>query len=81
VSGRVQGVGFRYSTAIEAKRLGLVGWVRNRADGTVEVEAEGTDAAITDFLAWLDKGPPGASVLRVEAENIEPSGGPGFAIE
>jgi acylphosphatase len=62
IRGRVQGVGFRYSTIHEARRLGLSGWVRNRSDGAVEVWSEGPLEKQTSFLTWLHRGPPGARV-------------------
>ena len=66
--GRVQGVFFRAFTAAHARRLGLVGWVRNLPDGrTVEVVAEGGRAALDELLALLREGPPGAWVSGVEA--------------
>jgi acylphosphatase len=71
VSGRVQGVGFRWSAVSEARRLGLRGRVRNAADGSVEVEAEGVAGSLADFLAWLRRGPPGAWVTGVE---VDPAG-------
>ena len=65
VSGRVQGVGFRWFVVGEAERLGLRGWVRNTADGSVEVEAEGAAAAVDELRARLEKGPPSARVSQV----------------
>ncbi len=65
VSGRVQGVSYRASTADQARRLGVRGWVRNLPDGTVELEAEGDDDQIVALLAWCDRGPPGARVTGV----------------
>lgn len=65
VSGRVQGVGFRWFVIGEAERLGLRGWVRNASDGSVEVEAEGPAAAIGELRASLEKGPPSARVSQV----------------
>ena len=70
VTGRVQGVGFRWSAVREARRLGLRGWVRNADDGSVEVEAEGAPAALADFLAWLHQGPAGAVVSGVEVHPV-----------
>ena len=52
VSGRVQGVGFRYALRDEARRLGLSGWVRNCADGTVEALLQGDDEAVAALVAW-----------------------------
>ena len=68
VHGRVQGVFFRASTQKMARRLRLTGWVRNCADGTVEVMASGDGAALQDLLAWLHQGPPMARVTRVVHE-------------
>jgi acylphosphatase len=65
VSGRVQGVGFRWFVIGEAERLGLRGWVRNASDGSVEVEAEGPAAAIDELRLRLEKGPPSARVAQV----------------
>ena len=70
VHGRVQGVGFRYSARNQAIRLQLKGWVRNEADGTVTVEMEGPEAACLKFLSWLEQGPPGAMVRRVESRKM-----------
>ncbi|MDR1278716.1 MAG: acylphosphatase, partial [Treponema sp.] len=74
VSGRVQGVGFRYSCYHEARRLGLSGWVRNRADGAVEVWAEGSRENIDLLLSWLRQGPPGARVDQVQYDMHRPTG-------
>ncbi len=74
VYGRVQGVGFRYSTLREAQRLRLTGWVRNRWDGSVEVYIEGKRDAVNHLLKWLSHGPPGAFVERVEKKPQNPTG-------
>ena len=65
ISGHVQGVGFRYSMASEARRLGVTGWVRNRRDGTVEAVIDGPDEAMQAMLAWVRHGPRGAHVASV----------------
>ncbi len=74
VHGRVQGVGFRYSTQYTAQELGIVGWVRNEFDGTVLVEAEGERENIDRFVEWLKEGPPPARVTSVEVQKKAPSG-------
>ena len=68
VTGLVQGVFFRQSTQREAKRLGLVGWVANRADGAVRVVAEGDENVMRQFLEYLHQGPPAARVDEVAVE-------------
>ena len=70
VSGRVQGVSYRASTVAEARRLGVVGWVKNRADGAVELEAEGEPARVAALLAWCEHGPPGARVVQLAVEEL-----------
>jgi acylphosphatase len=70
VRGRVQGVGYRASTAHEARRLGLSGWVRNLPDGTVEVEARGPVAAADALVGWLAQGPRGARVTGVDVQDL-----------
>jgi acylphosphatase len=66
VYGRVQGVAFRAHAEDEARRLGVTGWVANQRDGSVRVEAEGTDAALHSLESWLHKGPPAAAVTKVD---------------
>ncbi len=73
ISGRVQGVGFRYSMAEEAERLGVTGWVRNRRDGTVEAVIDGQDAVVEALLAWARRGPPSARVTDVTITEMEGS--------
>ncbi|OOF35888.1 acylphosphatase [Rodentibacter heidelbergensis] len=65
IYGRVQGVGFRYFTWKEAEKLGIKGTVRNRADGSVEVIAQGDEAQLMRFEQWLKEGPKTARVERV----------------
>ncbi len=66
VHGRVQGVHFRRDTEDAARALGLVGFVRNRWDRTVEVAAEGPASRLKALLAWLHEGPPLARVTHVD---------------
>jgi acylphosphatase len=73
ISGRVQGVGFRYSMAEEAERLHVTGWVRNRHDGTVEAVVDGAPDAVEGILAWVYRGPRGASVTDVQVAEIPES--------
>ncbi len=68
VRGRVQGVFFRAATAQEARGLGLGGWVRNRADGAVEIRAEGARRNLEMLVVWAHQGPPAARVADVEVE-------------
>lgn len=66
IRGRVQGVGFRYFVLHRAETLGLHGWVRNRADGSVEVDAEGPRAALEALLESVRRGPQAARVAAVD---------------
>ena len=70
--GRVQGVGFRASTAFEARALGVEGWVRNLPGGEVEVFAQGDASAVDALLAWLGHGPAGARVTGVDISDVAP---------
>jgi acylphosphatase len=65
-TGVVQGVGFRYFVRREALRLGLGGWVANRADGSVELSAEGAIGVLEGFVERISKGPPGARVTELD---------------
>ena len=80
VQGDVQGVGFRYFVQRRAEEMGLAGWVRNRPDGSVEVLAEGSRAALARLLEMLGRGPGAAAVDRVDAEWGEETGIKGFAV-
>ena len=81
IAGRVQGVGFRYATMVEAEARDVRGWVRNLPDGRVEVVAEGTTAAVAGLVAWCRDGPRHARVFDVdvawESPQDEP---PGFQV-
>lgn len=66
VSGRVQGVGYRAALQAQARQARVSGWVRNRADGTVEALLHGPAPAIETLVAWARRGPPGARVAEVQ---------------
>jgi acylphosphatase len=81
VSGRVQGVGFRFFTQAAAIREGLHGWVRNLPDGRVEIAAEGEAESLERFEHALRRGPRGARVEQVESADTGASGNDtGFSI-
>lgn len=72
ISGRVQGVGFRFFIEDAARREGLHGWVRNLPDGRVEIAAEGDVEAIDRFERHVRHGPPAARIERVEVDHEVP---------
>lgn len=80
VSGKVQGVGFRQHTAEQAERLDLDGWVKNLPDGQVEVLLEGEEEQVQELVAWLEQGPPRASVDALELSPQPVQGITGFLI-
>ncbi|HEX6419073.1 MAG TPA: acylphosphatase [Acidimicrobiales bacterium] len=80
VSGRVQGVWYRESCRREAERLGVGGWVRNRPDGSVELEAEGAPAAVEGLLRWARRGPSRAVVTDVTVRDRPVRGEHGFRV-
>jgi acylphosphatase len=80
VTGRVQGVGYRFFAERAARELGVCGWVRNLPDGRVEAVVEGDDAAIARFLERLRQGPRGSRVEAVAEEDLSVSGFPSFEI-
>lgn len=75
IHGRVQGVSFRYYTVRRARDLGLTGFVRNKADGTVEVAVEGPRPRVEELLSFLRIGPRAAIVTGVDVSWPEPAGG------
>ena len=77
VTGLVQGVFYRQSTALEASRLGLSGAVRNVSDGSVEVVAEGVRSAVEVLVEWCRRGPPAARVEGLDVAWEPPTGGEG----
>jgi len=66
ISGRVQGVAFRFETQRAAERIGVHGWVRNRLDGTVEVRFEGERSRVEQMVDWCRRGPVLARVTAVD---------------
>ncbi len=72
VSGQLKGVFFRAATEAAARRLGVTGWVRNLADGSVELVACGAEAKLSELERWLWQGPPRARVEQVRSLEAEP---------
>jgi len=72
VTGRVQGVGYRYAVVRVARQLGLVGWVRNAPDGSVETWAQGDASSLSQFVAFLKQGPRGALVRSADVTSVDP---------
>ena len=66
ITGRVQGVWFRESMRMQAERLGITGWVRNRMDGSVEAVVQGSSEAVAAMTRWARRGPEAAQVRNVE---------------
>jgi acylphosphatase len=71
ISGRVQGVGFRWFVRERARALGLAGWVRNLPGGEVEVAASGSDEALRALEALVSEGPPAAHVAKVVRRQVD----------
>jgi len=80
VSGRVQGVGYRESCRRRAERLGVSGWVRNRADGSVEAVFEGPAESVDAAVEWCREGPRWAAVRSIEVYDEGPEGLAGFRV-
>jgi acylphosphatase len=78
IEGFVQSVGYRHFAINEARRLALDGWVRNCADGTVEVLISGPTKAVETFVGQCMRGPPGSRVTNVELHRAEPPEEKGF---
>ena len=76
ISGRVHGVGFRWSTQTQARAQGVGGWVRNRSGGTVEAVFEGDKERVDAMVEWCRRGPVMASVENVEVRWLDPIGDP-----
>jgi acylphosphatase len=73
IRGTVQGVGYRYAMQRQANRLGIAGWVRNRADGSVEALVQGDGQAVEALIAWARSGPPAARVQEVTVSPAAPA--------
>ena len=80
VRGRVQGVFFRAETRTRASSLGLGGWVRNNADGSVEAAFEGDRERVESMIEWCRRGPSHAHIEDVEVVWEAPQGEPRFAV-
>jgi len=80
LTGRVQGVFFRAWASDEAHTLGVTGWVRNQADGSVEAHIEGERDALDELVDLMREGPPGARVDDVEIGEADPEGLGGFEV-
>ena len=78
IHGHVQGIGFRQWMVRTATALGVAGWVRNKGDGTVEAFVEGDTAAVEELLRACRRGPPGASVVLIHEDLVEPEEAMGF---
>ncbi|MEK6475969.1 acylphosphatase [Catalinimonas sp. 4WD22] len=74
VYGKVQGVFFRASTQDKAESLGILGWVKNEADGSVRIEAEGPEQQMQEFIEWCKQGPNHAKVEKVDYKEDNPQG-------
>jgi acylphosphatase len=72
VTGRVQGVGFRFAVERVAQELGLAGWVQNVTDGSVETWAQGDEPDLEQFVAFLRRGPRSARVRSVDVRSVNP---------
>ena len=80
VTGRVQGVSFRWYAAQEAHGLGVTGWIRNEPDESVAGHFEGDDEAVDALVAWCRRGPSYAAVRDVAVTDASPTGARSFDI-
>ena len=71
ITGRVQGVGYRFYAQRKARELGVTGWVRNRRDGSVETMVQGEAGAVETMTAWARQGPPSAVVAEIKIADGE----------
>jgi len=80
VYGRVQGVGFRYGAMQKAHQLGVTGYIHNKVNGSVYIEAEGEHEALASFLDWCKEGPSGARVQDVQWGEVPLSNYKSFSV-
>ena len=80
IEGFVQGVGYRHFAMMEARRLGLDGWVRNVFDGTVELLVSGPNVQVEEFVGCCMRGPTGAKVTNIELHRADPPARKGFSL-
>lgn len=71
ITGKVQGVSFRYTTKVVADQMGVRGIIKNEKDGGLYIEAEGNDTLLEVFLEWCHEGPDRAKIEKVEVETAE----------
>lgn len=81
IKGRVQNVGFRFSALRKAEELDIKGYIKNKFDGTVYIEAEGEPAKLNQFINWCHEGPPAANVRQVNKQEISIQDYRGFVIK
>jgi len=81
LSGRVQNVGFRFATVQKAQEFDIKGFVKNKSDGTVYIEAEGEAENLNRFIEWCKEGPPAANVQNTENQEIPVQDFPGFNVK
>ena len=81
VFGKVQGVGFRYYTQRKANELEITGFVQNRPDGSVYIEAEGEEEALDNFILWCSEGPGWARVTDIKVQKTPVFGYDNFSVK
>jgi acylphosphatase len=81
ISGQVQGVGFRWNAAHQARKFGISGFAKNTPDGSVYIEAEGIESELKKFIEWCKTGPRSARVESVNYDSLPPANYPDFRIE
>ncbi len=81
ISGKVQGVSFRFHAHEEATKRNITGWVRNLTDGRVEMFLSGDEKEVQNMLKWVQKGPPAAKVDKVDVSDSKEAPAPGFFIK